>query len=103
MMERNNDIFLAGDDALGHLTGPIHKKIPWHLFVAINLVRADLMTDFSILPTFPCTHMYAFRVPQPFVYVISSILYSFNVLTLLVCDSFFILFYLRNSEIYDSP
>ena len=26
MMEQNNDIFLAGSDALVYLAGPIHKK-----------------------------------------------------------------------------
>ena len=26
MMEGNNDIFLAGDDALGNLAEPLHKK-----------------------------------------------------------------------------
>ena len=26
MMEGNNDIFLAGDNALGHLAGPMRKK-----------------------------------------------------------------------------
>ena len=26
MMEENNDIFLAGGDALVYLTGPMHKK-----------------------------------------------------------------------------
>ena len=26
MIEGYNDIFLAGDDALGYLAGPMHKK-----------------------------------------------------------------------------
>ena len=53
-MEENNDIFLAGGDALVYLAGPMHKKnIPQHLFGAIHLVRTYLMTDFSIpLPQF---------------------------------------------------
>ena len=61
-MEENNDIFLAGGDALVYLAGPMHKKnIPQHLFGAIHLVRTYLMTNFSI--TSPsCTDKYAFRV-----------------------------------------
>ena len=48
MMEENNDIFLAGGDALVYLAGPMHKKnIPQHLFGAIHLVRTYLRTDFS--------------------------------------------------------
>ena len=27
MMEGNTDIFFVGDDALGYLDGPIHKKL----------------------------------------------------------------------------
>ena len=43
------------------------KNLPSHLFVAINLVCAELMTNFSILPTSPlCTHMYTFTVPPAF-------------------------------------
>ena len=50
-MEGNNDIFLADGDALGYLAGPMDKKF-------INLVRADLMTNFSILPKSPlCAHV----------------------------------------------
>ena len=46
-MEENNDIFLAGGDALVYLAGPMHKKnIPQHLFGAIHLVCAYLRTDF---------------------------------------------------------
>ena len=49
-MEENNDIFLAGGDALVYLAGPMHKKnIPQHLFGAIHLVRPYLRTDFSNL------------------------------------------------------
>ena len=42
MKEGNNDIFSAGDYALGYLARPIY------LFGAIHLVRADPMTDFLI-------------------------------------------------------
>ena len=60
-MKGNNDIFLAGDDGVVYLAGPVHKDIPWHLFGTIHLVRANFMTDFWILPTSPllrtCTHL----------------------------------------------
>ena len=63
-MEENIDIFLAGDDTLGYLAGPMHKKnIPQHLFGAIHLVRTYLTTN--SLPSSPCPlckHMYVFRV-----------------------------------------
>ena len=51
-MEENNNIFLAGDDALVYLARPMHKKnIPQHLSGTIHLVRTYLMTNFSnILP-----------------------------------------------------
>ena len=47
MMGENNDIFLAGGDALVYMAGPMHKKISQHLFEAIHLVRTYLRTDFS--------------------------------------------------------
>ena len=53
MMEENNNVFLAGGDALVYLAR--------HLFGAIHLVHTYLMRDFSTLP-FSCRHMYAFRV-----------------------------------------
>ena len=31
-MEENNDIFLAGGDALVYLPKPMHKNIPQHSF-----------------------------------------------------------------------
>ena len=59
-MEENNDIFLAGGDALVYLARPMHKKnIPQHLFGAIHLVCTYLKTDFSTpLPLVSiCTHL----------------------------------------------
>ena len=59
-MEENNDIFLAGGDALVYLAGPMHKKnIPQHLFGAIHLVLTYFRTDFSTpLPLESiCTHL----------------------------------------------
>ena len=55
-MEGNNEIFLAGNDALVYLAEPIHKKYSQHLLGAIHLVRMYLMTNFST--TSPCTHLY---------------------------------------------
>ena len=51
-MEENNDIFLAGGDALVYLAGPMHKKnISQHLFGAIHLVRTYLRTGFPTPPS----------------------------------------------------
>ena len=63
MMEENNDIFLAGDDALVYLAGPMHKKYsttfiwghPFSTYVPYDRF-------FNPHPRPPCTHMYAFRV-----------------------------------------
>ena len=60
MMEENNDIFLAGGDALVYLAGPMHKKKnSQHLFGAIYVVRTYLRTNFSTpLPLISiCTHL----------------------------------------------
>ena len=62
MMEENNDIFLAGGDALVYLAvlGQCTKNIPQHLFGAVHLVLTYLRTNFSS-PPLPCKHMHAFR------------------------------------------
>ena len=52
MMEGNNDIFLASDDSLGYLAN-------------------DRFFYPSHIPSW--AHMYAFRIPPLFVYVILSI------------------------------
>ena len=60
MMEENNDIFLAGSDALVYFAGPMHKKnITQHLFGVIHLVRTSVRTNFStLLPLVSiCTHL----------------------------------------------
>ena len=76
MMEENNDIFLAGDDALVYLAGPMHtKNIPQRLFGTIHLVRTYLMTNFS--NPLPLARVLHIQSKPPFV----------------------ILFYLRNSRI----
>ena len=66
--------FLAGDDALGYLAGPMHEKYSmtfiWgHPFSTYG--SYDQFFDSSHIT--PYAHMYAFRVPPPFAYVISSI------------------------------
>ena len=58
MTEGSNNIFLAVDDALKYLAGPMHKKYSWLLIGAIHSVREDLMTDFSILTTSPIVHTF---------------------------------------------
>ena len=60
-MEENNNIVLAGGDALVYLAGPMQKKnIPQHFFGAIHLVRRYLRTDF-LTPPLPfvsiCTYL----------------------------------------------
>ena len=46
-MEENNDIFLAGGDALVYLAVQCTKNIPQYLFGVIHLVRTYRRTDFS--------------------------------------------------------
>ena len=53
-MEENDDIFLAGGDALVYLAKPMHKNIPQDLFGAIHLVRTYLFN--SPPPVRTCTH-----------------------------------------------
>ena len=72
-MKGNNDIFLVGDDALEYLTRNEQK-----IFHGIIWDRPfstcgyyDQFFDSSHIP--PCACMYAFRLPPPFAYVISSI------------------------------
>ena len=59
-MEENNDIFVAGSDALVYLAYQCTKNIPQHLFGAIHLVRTYLRTDFLNPPLSLisiCTHL----------------------------------------------
>ena len=63
MMQENNDIILAGGDALVYLTEPMHKSILQHLFGAIHLEFMYLMTDlFNMLPLYApvrtCTYIF---------------------------------------------
>ena len=74
MIEGNNDIFSAGGDTLGYLAGPMHKKYSMTFIWGHPFSAVALMTNFfdpSYTPT--CSHMYAFRVPSPFAYVMLSI------------------------------
>ena len=73
-MEGNNDIFLTGDNALGYLAGPMHKKYTMTFIWGHPLSTCrpyDQFFDPSDIP--PCAYMYAFRVPSSFAYVILSI------------------------------
>ena len=76
----------------------MHTNIPQHLFRPIHLVRTYLMTDF-FKPFFPCTHMYPFRVTPLCVRDFINLIPFPLILTLLICHSFFVLFYLRTSRI----
>ena len=59
MMQENNDIILAGGDALVYLTEPMHKSILQHLFGAIHLEFMYLMTDlFNMLPLYAPVRTY---------------------------------------------
>ena len=73
-MDGSNDIFLAGDNALGYLARPMHKTYSttfiWgYLFSTCG--SYDQLFDPPHIP--PSVHMYAFRVPPPLAYVTSSI------------------------------
>ena len=81
-MEGNNEIFLAGYNALWYQAGPIHKKYSikfiWgHPFSTFRF--QDQFFDPSQIP--PCSHMFAFRVPLSFAYVISLILSHFAIVS----------------------
>ena len=59
MVEENNDIFLAGGDALVLLAEPMQKKYSTKLFWVIHLVRTYLITDFSTpLPLYAPVHIF---------------------------------------------
>ena len=73
MMEENDDIFLAGGDAVVYLAETMHKKYSTKCFGAIHLVRTYLMTDFQ-LPS-PRTHLYKFWMTSP---SISPVAYVLN-------------------------
>ena len=42
-MEENNDIFLAGGDALVYLAGPIHKKIFHNIFLGPSVLYVRIL------------------------------------------------------------
>ena len=105
MMERNNDIFFAGDYALGYLDGPLHEKYSttfiWrHEFS--RCVSYDQFFDYLHIPLrHKCTHLEYLRLLCMLSHGFDT---PFPVLTLLVCHNFLEdCFFLRNSEIYDSP
>ena len=58
-MEENNEIFLAGGDALVYLPGLMHKNIPQRLSGTIHLVRTyNHMSNFSNSLPLVCIGMY---------------------------------------------
>ena len=90
MMEENNDIFLAGGDALVYFTEPLHKK-----YSAIFVSGDPLCTYVSYDRFFNRHSPYTPFCVCDFI----DLILSSPILTLLVCHSFLILFYLRNSRI----
>ena len=60
-MKENNDIFLAGGDALMYLAGPMHKKYST-TFVWGHPFSTYVSLDQFFNPRPPCKHMYVFRV-----------------------------------------
>ena len=62
MMEENIDIFLAGDDALVYLAGPMHKKKYSTTFVWGHPFTTYISQDQFFNPTPPEKYMNAFRV-----------------------------------------
>ena len=98
MREENNDILLGGGDALVHLAGPVHKKYSATFVLGFPFSMYISYQRFFNLPL-PCTHMYLIRVTPFFVRDFIDLVLSSPILTLLVCHSFLILFYLRNSRI----
>ena len=70
MVEENNDIFLASDDALGQLPGPMHKKYSMAFIWGRPFSTCgsyDRFFDPSRI--FSVAHMYASSVPPPFAHV----------------------------------
>ena len=61
MMEENNDIFLAGGDALVYLAVPMHKKYSTTLVWGHPFSTYVFQDEFFNLPL-PCKHMYTLRV-----------------------------------------
>ena len=71
----NKNIFFANDDALGYLTGPMHKKYSITFIWGYPFSTCGSYERFfDPSHTHPlCGHMCAFRVSRPFAYVISLI------------------------------
>ena len=61
MMEENNNIFLAGSDALVYLAEPMRKKYST-TFVWGNPFSTYVSYDQFFNSLNPCKHMYGFRV-----------------------------------------
>ena len=58
LIEGNNDIFLAGDDALGYLAGPMHKKYSMAFIWGYPLGTSESYDQFfDYLHIHPCAHI----------------------------------------------
>ena len=81
-MEGNNEIFLAGHDALWYQARPIHKKYSMRFIWGHPFSTSRSQNQFfdpSQIP--PCSHMFTFRVPLSFACVISLILPLFAIVS----------------------
>ena len=82
MMEENNDIFLAGGDALVYLAVALHKKYSTKCVWGIHLVRTYLSTDFSTPVFLVCIESYCFcRNPTAKNYFKHNRIYALNNMT----------------------
>ena len=61
MMEENNDIFLAGGDALVYLAEPMYKKYSTKLFWGNSF---STYVSYDVLFS-PCTQLYTFLMNSP--------------------------------------
>ena len=103
MMEEKNGIFLGGSDVLVYLVGPVHKRYSTTFVWGHPFSTFVFYDRFFNLPSpsspSPCMHIYSFRVTPFYVRDFINLILSSPILTLLVCQSFLILFYLINSKI----
>ena len=102
-MEESNYILFAGGDALEYWSKPMHKKCSMTSIWGCLFGMCGSYDQFFDSPHIPdCAHMYAFRKHRLLRMQSHQFETPSPVLTLLVCHSFFMLFYLRNSKVYDS-
>ena len=75
MTEGNNNIFLAGNDTLGYLVRPMHKKYSMACILGHPFTCGSYDRVLDLSHMLPNVHMYAFRVHPLFAYVILSVWY----------------------------